>query len=288
MLDRAGFSPGTIDGRPGANLDNALHAFQAANGLPVGHLDDAPSNRLVQVTGGPDILARYTIAPQDVEGPFAANIPQDFMQMALLPRLAYRSLRQLLAEKFHMSEKLLEMLNPGVNFAAAGTTIAVADVQPMPADPRNFPLPEGVGSTERQPNAARVVVDKRSHAVLVYAADNRLVAFFPASIGSPEKPAPSGRLAVRSVAYEPTYTYNPAYAFKGQTAQRPVEVAPGPNSPVGLVWIGLSEKGYGIHGSADPDAIGKAQSHGCVRLTDWDAVTLAHIVRPGTPVDFVG
>jgi lipoprotein-anchoring transpeptidase ErfK/SrfK len=133
-----------------------------------------------------------------------------------------------------------------------------------------------------------VVVDKPHHAVLVYDADNRLLAFYPASIGSTEKPAPSGRFIIRSVDYDPTYTYNPAYAFKGQHAQRKVTIRPGPNNPVGLVWIGLSAKGYGIHGTPDPHEIGKTQSHGCVRLTNWDALSLAKLVSKGTPVDFVG
>jgi lipoprotein-anchoring transpeptidase ErfK/SrfK len=124
--------------------------------------------------------------------------------------------------------------------------------------------------------------------VLVYSADNRLVAFYPASIGSTEKPAPTGTLVVRSITYDPNYTYNPAYAFKGQTAEHKVTVRPGPNNPVGLVWIGLSDNGYGIHGTPDPDQVGKAQSHGCVRLTNWDALALARMVKCGTLADFVG
>jgi lipoprotein-anchoring transpeptidase ErfK/SrfK len=124
--------------------------------------------------------------------------------------------------------------------------------------------------------------------VQVFSADNRLLAFFPASIGSAEKPAPSGTLVVRRVDYDPTYTYDPAYHFKEQKIQRKATVRPGPNNPVGVVWIALSEKGYGIHGTPDPDAVGKTQSHGCIRLTNWDALTLARLVKKGTPVDFIG
>jgi lipoprotein-anchoring transpeptidase ErfK/SrfK len=143
-------------------------------------------------------------------------------------------------------------------------------------------------SAPPEQTAARVVVNKQNRSVQVFSADNRLLAFFPASIGSAEKPAPSGTLVVRRVDYDPTYTYDPAYHFKEQKIQRKATVRPGPNNPVGVVWIALSEKGYGIHGTPDPDAVGKTQSHGCIRLTNWDALTLARLVKKGTPVDFIG
>jgi lipoprotein-anchoring transpeptidase ErfK/SrfK len=288
LLDRAGFSSGTIDGRDGDNFGNALHAFQQVNGLPVGRLDEQQLERLAQVANAPAVT-EYTIQPGDVEGPFTPQIPQDFQQMAQLPRVAYHSPQQLLAAKFHMSEALLSALNSGKNFGQAGTVITVANVAPMPADPKLAARSgEGSGSsTQQQPKAAKVVVDKRNHAVLAYGPDSRVLAFFPASIGSTEKPAPSGTFEVRSVAYDPDYTYNPAYGFKGQKAERPVRVAPGPNNPVGMVWIGLSAKGFGIHGTPDPDKIGKTQSHGCVRLTNWDALALAKLVKRGTSVAFV-
>jgi lipoprotein-anchoring transpeptidase ErfK/SrfK len=185
-------------------------------------------------------------------------------------------------------------LNPGTN-AEAGAAITVANVAPMAQSPAADPATrQGSGSSGEPgvagPRAAveRVVVDKPNHAVIVYGADNRLIAFYPASIGSAEKPALSGRFTVRSVAYDPTYTYNPAYGFKEQKAQGVVKVAAGPNNPVGIVWIGLSAKGYGIHGTPEPDKVGKTQSHGCVRLTNWDALALAKLVKKGTPIDFVG
>jgi lipoprotein-anchoring transpeptidase ErfK/SrfK len=294
LLARAGFSPGTIDGRDGENFAKALHAFQQANGLPVGPLDQATSQRLAQLSSDP-VLGQYTILPDDVGGPFVPAIPQDFAQMAQLPALSYRNPRQLLAEKFHMSEGLLAALNPGTNFAEAGAAISVANVAPMAQSPAADPAARQGSGSSGEPGAAsphtaaeRVMVDKANHTVIVYGADNRLIAFYPASIGSAEKPALSGRFTVRSVAYDPTYTYNPTYGFKEQKSQRPVKVAAGPNNPVGLVWIGLSAKGYGIHGTPEPDKVGKTQSHGCVRLTNWDALALAKLVKKGTPIDFVG
>jgi lipoprotein-anchoring transpeptidase ErfK/SrfK len=293
LLDRAGFSPGPIDGRDGDNFAKALHAFQQVNGLQAGALDQATLEKLGQVGGGP-ALGEYTIQPQDVAGPFVAQIPRQFDEMAQLPQLAYHNPRQLIAAKFHMSEGLLAALNPGKNFAEAGTVLSVANVPQGGNDPavvaQELHQHRGNTGSSTAPGqaAARVVVDKANRSVQVFSADNRLLAFLPASIGSAEKPAPSGRFQVTRVDYDPTYTYDPAYHFKEQKTQSKVTVKPGPNNPVGVVWIALSAKGYGIHGTPDPDAIGKTQSHGCIRLTNWDALTLARLVKKGTPVDFVG
>jgi lipoprotein-anchoring transpeptidase ErfK/SrfK len=289
LLARAGFSPGAIDGRRGENFAKALHAFQQASGLPVGRLDQRTAARLAEISNTP-ALVQYTIQAADVQGPFAPQIPQDFEQMAQLPGLGYHSPRELLAEMFHMSEALLAALNPNAKFDQPGTVITVANLAPMAPDPKLAARDrEGSGSSApHDSKAAKVVVDKRNRAVLAYGADNRLLAFFPASIGSADKPAPSGEFVVRSVAYDPDYTYNPAYGFKGQKAQRPVRIAPGPNNPVGAVWIGLSAPGYGIHGTPEPDKVAKTQSHGCVRLTNWDALALARLVKKGTPFAFLG
>jgi len=247
LLARAGFSPGLIDARDGDNFAKALHAFQQVNGLPIGILDDATAQRLGQASPEP-VLTTYAIQPQDVAGPFTPAIPKDFTEMAQLPALSYRSPQQLLAAKFHMSEELLAALNRGANLAE-GATITVANVSPVPEDPaagaREAAQASGSSTppNRAQPLIARVVVDKPNRAVLAYGADNRLLAFFPASIGSAEKPAPSGEFQISSIIYDPTYTYDPAYRFREQKATRKVTIRPGPNNPVGVVWIGLSAKG---------------------------------------------
>src|SRR4029077_6097256 len=122
--------------------------------------------------------------------------------------------------------------------------------------------------------------------VRVLAKDGALLASYPASVGSEEKPAPSGMLKVVRVGRNPTYTYDPEFKFRGVKANEKLHIAPGPNNPVGLVWIALNEKSYGIHGTPEPSKVGKTESHGCVRLTNWDALALAKLVRKGMPVEF--
>ena len=192
--------------------------------------------------------------------------------MKNLPRLSYTSAREGLAEKFHMSEQLLGALNPGRHFDRAGDTIVVIDT----------------GTDQNPQKAAKVEVDKNRQAVKLFDNSNTLIGFYPATVGSEEKPSPSGTLKVTEIDRNPTYRYNPAYHFKDVHSRRPFTIKPGPNNPVGTVWIDLSPgEGYGIHGTPDPGKVSKAQSHGCVRLTNWDAERVAERVAKGTPVKFV-
>ena len=271
LLDRLDLSPGVIDGKAGENAGKAIVAFQRSRGLGVsGKLDQATWDKLCESTSAP-VLVEYTVTEDDVRGPFMQKIPRDFEGMARLHGLSYRSAAQLLAEKFHTSEELIKQLNPGKTLDHAGIVITVPNV----VDAR----PEG--------QVFRIEVDKPAKVVRAFGRNDELVAFYPASIGSSEKPAPSGTYGIRQVVKNPTYHYDPRFKFKGVRAHKELTIAPGPNNPVGLVWIDLNKSSYGIHGTPRPEEIGKTQSHGCIRLANWDALDLAKRVRKGTPVAFL-
>ncbi|MBD7940622.1 L,D-transpeptidase family protein [Brevundimonas guildfordensis] len=269
LLDRANFSPGVIDGLGGDNTRQAIAAFEKAAGLPQDGVLDAEVFR--RLTSGDDgrVLTDYTITAADLEGPFIGQVPASLPDMAKLKTVGYATPLEMLAEKFHITEGLLQALNPGVDFGKAGQTIVVA----------------AVAQTDLAADVAHIVVDKAERSVRVYDASDKLLAFYPATIGSSARPAPSGELTVVGVAPEPNYTYDPDRVSYDR-GDRKVIVPPGPNNPVGSVWIDLSRDTYGIHGTPDPSKVGKTFSSGCVRLTNWDAEQLASKVKPGVRVTF--
>jgi lipoprotein-anchoring transpeptidase ErfK/SrfK len=265
-LARAHFSPGEIDGRDGANTRAALRAFQEAHGLePTGAVDDRTWSVLAHEPAAP--LVEVTLTPGDVEGPFV-SIPEDTMEKARLPYLGYRSALERLAETWHASPRLLRELNPRASFRRSGEVVRVPNVATEPPA-----LP-----------AARVVVDGARRQVTAYDGEGRVLAAYPASVGSEHDPLPDGEWNVTAIEKEPPFNYNPDLFWDADESHARARLAPGPNNPVGSVWIDLSREHHGIHGTPEPASVGKTQSHGCIRLTNWDAVQLAALVGIGTPV----
>jgi lipoprotein-anchoring transpeptidase ErfK/SrfK len=269
LLDRRNLSPGVIDGRMGDNVNKAISAYRAVTGHPLRTYDKESIEKELEETGGP-ALVDYTIQPEDAAGPFVASVPEDYSQKAKLDRLGYTSVEEMLGERFHMDVNYLRALNPGANFSRPGTIIKVANT--------------GRNATGK---VARIEADKAQKQVRAYDASGRLVAVYPATIGSAATPSPSGTHTVERVALDPEYTYNPKINFKQGDNDKVLTIPPGPNGPVGTVWIALSKPTYGIHGTPEPSKIGKTESNGCIRLTNWDAQELAKLVEKGVTVEFV-
>jgi lipoprotein-anchoring transpeptidase ErfK/SrfK len=277
MLDRAGFSPGEIDGRAGTNLRRALGAFQRAHKLTdSGKLDEATKQRLAERAGNQPPLVTYELTEADIAGPYNDNIPSDLMQQSKLESLSYRSALEMLAERYHSSPLLLRQLNRGLTFERAGERVSVPNVGV--ADP----LAPAPGARP----AAVITVTKATSSLTVEDADGGILFHAPVTSGSQHDPLPLGEWKVTGVQRNPPFQYNPALFWDADPTHAKARIAPGPNNPVGTVWIDITKEHYGIHGTPEPSRIGHVASHGCVRLTNWDVVRVAQWARPGTRVVF--
>ncbi len=266
LLDRAHFSSGEIDAASGSNMRLALSGFQKKSGLePSGQLDAATWEALNADSG--EALTTYVLTDADVAGPFNP-IPESMADKAKLKALGYTSVLEALGERFHASPKLLQRLNPGKSLSSAGEEIIVPNVL----------------DTEPLPKAGKIIVDKTDRTLTLVDTAGATIAQFPASTGSEHDPLPLGTWKVNGVSKNPVFHYNPKLFWDADAGEKKAKIPAGPNNPVGVAWVDLSKDHYGIHGTPVPGLIGKTQSHGCIRLTNWDVVKLTESVGPGTEV----
>lgn len=315
VLDRLGFTPGVIDGKMGMSTVNALKGFQEARGLPVtGKLDEATQQALAQWKHIP--ATRVVTIPADFANDQFVRIPEDRKDQAQLDRMGYESLGEKIAERFHTTEEVLAELNaqPAAAPAPAEGNQASAEANDSAAKPAlafragmQLRVPNigadkfdpaavkdqkwantlrllGVGT--EQPKAAKIEVDKSDQVLRVLDGQGKLMAQFTATMGSSQFPLPLGTWKILGVGYNPPWQYDPALLANADKDDPKLEIPPGPNNPIGVVWIDLSKEHYGIHGTDEPHRIGRAESNGCIRLTNWDAARLAQMVGSGVEAVF--
>jgi len=313
LLDRAMFSPGAIDGRTGTNFETSIKAFQLSRShTPTGKLDDKTSRALLALpTFTEEMTTDYRIRPEDVNRDFITSLPAKLTEQAKLESLEYGDIKELLSERFHATPELLEHLNPDSDWKE-NSVIVVPNVYPtwfMTNEERKKAArtndkekneendreeeiqlddqPLSSGLVRKTTGTITVVVTKTDTSLTVLDEDRRIVFHAPASAGSKHDPLPLGDWKINGTEHNPMFNYNPELFWDADASDKKAKIPAGPNNPVGVAWIDLSKRHYGIHGSPNPEKIGYTQSHGCVRLTNWDVVRLADMVRPGTKVLFL-
>jgi len=276
-LDRLHFSVGALDGRWGRNSAIALWWYQRSRGISAadpGALDEATFRSLASAAGGVPALKEYTLTEDDLKGPFV-SVPEEMYDKAELDCLCYESLQEKLAEKFHTSMEFMDQLNADVKFSdlKAGDRLWVPNVREW--------------MTQDQPDIARVVVSIRGNTFNAFDAQGNLIFHSPTTLGNKYDPSPNETVEVKKIVHDPHFHYQPKLFAEVPDDEPEANLNPGPNSPVGVVWVALSKPHFGVHGTSDPDSIGYASSHGCVRLTNWDANEVARRLQPGVKIEFL-
>ena len=292
ILDRLGFAPDVIDGLRGQNLKSAVTGFQTANNLRATGELDRPTMAAIARHKAVRPTVAVVLSPEDLAGPYIGALPDDPADQARLPAMGYANRLEKLAEKFHTTPATLIALNSPATRLAPGTRIVVPNVVVGQQRYDEKLTPEwrrtlaDLNVAAAQPQAERIVVDKSESVLKVYDEADRLVAQFPATMGSRRDPLPIGSWKVQGAAYNPPFHYNPDLFWDASSKDEKQLLKPGPNGPVGVVWLDLNKPHYGIHGTPSPETIGRAESHGCIRLSNWNAARLALMVKPGTPAKF--
>ena len=289
LLDRAGFAPGVIDGKEGQSLTDAIEGFQQARGLEVTGALDRPT-RLALLRDRTPSTRMLRVSPDDVKGPFVGAIPDDPAKQAEMERLGYRNALEKLAEKFHTTPATLVALNKPGSVLRAGAVLRFPAVLPSSRayqglKPEHAQLMSDLNVSAEQPQGDRVVVDK-SDGVLKVMRGEQLIAQFPATMGSGRDPLPLGTWKITTFAYLPPFHYQPDLFWDVSDSEEDERLPPGPNGPVGVAWLDLTKEHYGIHGTGEPQTIGRAESHGCIRLSNWDVARLSLMIDPGTTAVF--
>lgn len=267
LLDRAWFSCGEIDGRYAANMQRMVKAYQTARSLKVTGTVTAETWKSLREDSAP-LLATYTVTDKDMAGPFEKT-PADMAERAKMKALVFESADEALAEKFHTSIAYLKQLNGGRKLEA-GKDIVVPNV----------------GSTTAPVKSASIEIDKSQRVLYVLDAEKRPVAAFPISIGNEKNdPLPIGTMAIKNEVKNPSFTYNPKLLKNAPKDAEKMDIAPGPNNPVGSIWLGLTKPHWGIHGTSKPSNVGHSETNGCIHLTNWDAERLSTLAKAGFKVD---
>lgn len=291
VLDRLGFAPGVVDGKGGQSLTLALKGFQEARGLDETGKIDADTRQALAMYGGVKATRTFTIRAEDLRGPFIGRLPAKAEDQARLPRLGYVNALERIAERFHTTPDAIVALNRPDTVLRVGTKLVLPNIVPASRAYPDRIAPEwretlsSFNLDANQPKADHVVVDKSEGALKVYDKAAKLVAQFPVTTGSRHDPLPIGSWTIKGSSYNPPFHYNPDLFWDASGDDKMV-LPPGPNGPVGVIWMDLSKPHYGIHGTPHPETIGRAESHGCVRLSNWDAARLSMMIAPGVKARF--